>query len=264
MYTIFNNGKFATRDGTVASGSAMNPDINGGAIKTNSTPGTDLGLRAINIAQGLNLNPKLIPNENIGPADVSSFRNINSVTSGANGFTKIYHSGHGLVRDTIIVVTDTSGYIDGPTRIISVDANISGFTIPKNYSANIGTVTYATLTGTFGTNEIGNYTMKKVAGNLHNIPNTKLSSGAADYGRDSIHKMNAARVEKVATAIRSGYWNPFTGRFTTAPSTANDYAAMGVDNETINIVSGYTLGGEFAYNEGTRTVTSGNYERKTT
>lgn len=75
------------------------------------------------------------------------------------------------------------------------------------------------------------YVIPQVTTTLAGVANTSLLSGASDFGdRHPIHKRLHFRVEKRATAIRAGYWNIYSGVWTTPPATADDVATIGVDN----------------------------------
>jgi hypothetical protein len=78
---------------------------------------------------------------------------------------------------------------------------------------------------------------KRVTDSLSGVSNNFLLSGA---GRpdliQSVHKIEGIRTRRVATAVRAGYWNIYSGTWSTNPtnandsftgsdSTANDYAA---------------------------------------
>lgn len=269
-YRILNNGNFATNAGVVNSGSLIAPDIDGGAIKSNvATSNLSAGLRGANLSAGNNTNPQLSMYKDFGPADVGVFLSTSGITSGLNNLAKIGRTAHGLATGTFVVLTDTSGLIAGPARVVGLDST-TGFVINRKYSNQIGTVTYAPVVGTFGTMQYRNYAAKKLSSNVHGQVSNKLQTGAADYGRDAVHKVNAVRTRKDATAVRAGLYNVFTGRFTTDPTAANDYAGFDVDgtdipdDETKRLTSsGYTLGGRFTFKQ-QRSMVTGIYDKKTT
>lgn len=58
------------------------------------------------------------------------------------------------------------------------------------------------------------------------VSNTVLQSGAAQPGLvRSIHKLEVLRTRRLTTAIRAGYWNIYTGQFSTPPTVAVDTLA---------------------------------------
>lgn len=46
----------------------------------------------------------------------------------------------------------------------------------------------------------------------------------------SINKLEAMRTERVSEAIRAGYWDIYSGTWSTAPTAANDIASFGADH----------------------------------
>lgn len=272
-YTLYNKGQFATRDGLVATNADFNPDVVGGALKM---AGTAEIVQTVHPSAGSNIRETIVQNEYLAGAQYGTAVSVSGVGvanptsgNGANKFTKLTRSAHGLTVGTFLWLTDASGHIDGPATVYSVESS-SGFTVNKPYSNTIGAVTYAPLVGNLANLEAGNYSMKKLVSNVHGQQNTKLASGAADYGRSKIHAVVAVRTRKVATAIRAGYWNVFTGAFTTDPTVTNDFASMDIDGSNVpddeakNIIAGYGVGGELSYRNGTRSVITTEYDRKTT
>lgn len=64
---------------------------------------------------------------------------------------------------------------------------------------------------------------KRVTDTLSGVSNTYLLSGAAVPGNiRSIHKIQSVRTRRLTTAIRAGYWNIFSGTFSTSPVVAVD------------------------------------------
>lgn len=70
---------------------------------------------------------------------------------------------------------------------------------------------------------------KRVSTSLSGVSNTVLRSGAAQPGLvRSIHKLETLRTRRLTTAIRAGYWNIFSGTFSTPPTVAVD--SLATDN----------------------------------
>ena len=160
--------------------------------------------------------------QGVSAADVSG---TTSLTSAANsgGLTDYTKTSHGLVVGDSIVVADTNGILSGPQRVVSVpDAN--SIVTDKPYASGAGTLTYGTVQGTFAVMTAGNYLARRLSGvTLRGTASTLLRSGASDYHiRRSIHKVEHGRTNKVAAAIRAGYWDMYNGVFTTAPADADD------------------------------------------
>lgn len=105
-----------------------------------------------------------------------------------------------------------------------------------------------------------------VAGNLRGVASTTLLSPGSDKNtRKSILSLNALRVNKTATAVRDGKWNPVSGQFQATggrvyPGTANDFATVGVDRETL---SSKAVGGIHNYNYGATVATGIAYPART-
>ena len=93
---------------------------------------------------------------------------------------------------------------------------------------------------------------KRVTRTLSGVDNDFLLKGAARPDLiQSVHKIESIRTRRIATAIRSGFWNEYTGSWTTNPtvavdsfvgsdSTSNDYAARVSRNQPGNLT--YKLG----------------------
>jgi hypothetical protein len=122
----------------------------------------------------------------------------------------------------------------------------------------------ATTAGVFGQQTDGNYVMKRVTDSVAGgVVNTSLRSGAAHYvdHRHSVHKVTTAiRHVAVATAIRNGFWNDFSGIFTTAPTNTNNsignVAGSTVSDGSADHEASGTRNsqGEFSFRDGSPTV----------
>lgn len=272
-YSLYNGNKYATRDGVVSSGSMVSPDVDGGALKMMGTANA-AGLRASAINQGDADGPFIQPRTDVGPAQWTSSITNGSATSGngVQGLLRInFTTGnpHSLSVGQVVVITDSITGIKGAARVYSIP-NTTGVILNRAYQASTGNITLSTAVGTMAGQTVGNYIMKRVAGTVHGqSTNTMLIAGAVrNDSRDKVHKVNAVRTSKVATAIRAGYWNVFTGSWTTAPSVSNDYTLFDLDGSdapddtTKDSTSSYGLRGEFTYQQ-QRTPVTGDYEAKT-
>lgn len=159
----------------------------------------------------------------------SSATTLTSVADDGSGFCDFTLAGHGLTVGTVINVTgSTSGNVDGPQKITSVpDAN--SIVTDKAYVASATAGDYTTVAGRFASMTAGQYIMLGYSSSVAGGQATRVGYGA-DYGiRRSIHKLEHMYTRRVATAIRAGYWHIYEGRFTTAPTVADDASTWGTD-----------------------------------
>lgn len=284
MGTLYVNGPYKQVNGQAIT--VVSTDINGGSIKTPSSS-NDI-IRSSHWSQGNNLNPSVKAGvAGIAQADWNTFAQavytggvsgvgaVTGVTQASSNFTgliKLNHASHGFATGQAIHLrynpTNDTGVYNGVYRVVSViDAN--SVVLNGAYLNNITGIHYSTAKGSVANQTPGQYSMKKFNGTVHGLVNTTLQAGAADYGRNKIAKISALRTSKVTTAIRSGYWNMFTAEWSTKPALANDYTSMDIDgtnvpdDETKDSTTKYGTKGEFTYQFGGRTITTGDYEAKT-
>lgn len=94
-----------------------------------------------------------------------------------------------------------------------------------------------------------------IGGSASNV----LRSGALVPGQiQSIHKIESRRVVRKSTAMRSGYFNLITGKFTTNPTSATDSFGSDVAASPTRAVPGVLV-----YKLGPATPVSANYKAKT-
>lgn len=100
---------------------------------------------------------------------------------------------------------------------------------------------------------------KRVTEELSGVSNTYLQSGASVPGNvRSIHKLEVVRTRRLTTAIRAGYWNIYSGQFTTPPVVAVDtFATDEAANPTRSVP------GELVYKTGALVPVQDNYKAKT-
>ena len=100
---------------------------------------------------------------------------------------------------------------------------------------------------------------KRVTKTLSGVSNTYLQSGAAVPGNvRSIHSIQAIRTRRLTTAIRAGYWNIYSGQFTTPPTVAVDtFANDDAASPTREVP------GELVYKTGAPVPVQDNYKEKT-
>lgn len=100
---------------------------------------------------------------------------------------------------------------------------------------------------------------KRVTTELSGVSNTFLQSGASKPGLTrSIHKLEVVRTRRLTTAIRAGYWNIYSGSFTTPPTVAVDTFATDEAATPTRSVPG-----ELTYKTGAPTPVNDNYKAKT-
>lgn len=214
-----------------------------------------------NVSNGVDLGvfgSRLLGGNHIGHAFWGSAVSVTSVAA-VGGYAKYTLNSHGRAVGDVINITDTNNVVQGTQRITAKDANT--FTTTKPYTSGAGTLTYRLATGTLGYLVAGTYIIRRVSATIAGIANTLLRSGASDYGvRRSIHKLEALRTRKVATAIRAGYWDEYNGVFTTAPSVSNDASTFGTDDAAAPTAS---VPGELTYKTGKPVPVQDEYAART-
>lgn len=270
---LYTNGPYKQSNGTAITATSTNVD--GGAIKMAGTSST---LRAVHPAMGDNEGPRVVAGVDLGQADWGPYVNatggsgvgtgITNATGQYAGLVNVTRLAHGLVAGNVVSVRNNStsqtytGIYHGPHRVVAVpDANNFVLNTPYVYLAT--GVSFAAPVGNVANQVPRNYTMRQVAGYVHGVPETKMSSPASDYGRRKLHSVTAVRTSKVATSIRDGYWSPISGRFTVQPSQFNNFSAMGTDEVTQNNSTNYGTKGEFVYRFGGPSGVMGDYNGKT-
>ena len=99
--------------------------------------------------------------------------------------------------------------------------------------------------------------------------NTFLIAGADTPGlRRSIHKQEIVRSRRLTTAIRAGYWNIYSGQFSTAPTVAvdNTYSISGASTQSTTADNAATpslaIPGEFTIKLGQQLPVNSGYKPK--
>ncbi len=271
-YRLYTGGPYKQRSGSAITSSST--DINGGAAKN---VGNSENLTRSDFHKGNYIAQSVAGGTfGVSAADFTlTFANDATFTEHTNSLIKVTcNAAHGVSVDTLIRISADTAWTDAEiVRVVEV-ISTTVFIINRTYTSAFATVSNITVynhKGTFATQAPDNFIMKKNDATVHGQAETKLASGAADVGsRDKVHKINALRTYKVATAIRTGTYNIFRGTFSSTPSSANDFASMDVDgtnvpdDEAKNMVGGYNVGGEITYRTGGRTAATTEYERKST
>lgn len=194
-----------------------------------------------------------------------------SITSvAASGGVAVYTlNSHSLVVGSLIYVTDTNGKVTGVQRVTAKDTNT--FTTDKTYVSGAGTLAYYLSSGTLAYSPARYSVMRKVSTTINGTANTALLTGAApDKYRQSPKKVKTAfRHDGKATAIRAGYWNEYSGTWSTAPTATNtsigDVAGSTVTDGTADHEANVSrlFRGELTYRDGSPTPQSDDYDLPT-
>lgn len=100
---------------------------------------------------------------------------------------------------------------------------------------------------------------KRVTTTLATVSKPFLQSGALVPGNlRLLHKRESYKVNKIATAIRAGYWNIYTGTWTTPPTATTE--SPGTDEAATPTRS---VPGELVYKTGAKVPVQDNYKAKT-
>lgn len=207
---------------------------------------------------------RVVAGENVGAAAYSTDAAV-ALTSvadaGSSDKARFTLNSHGLsVGDIINVTGSTSGIMDGIHRITAVPT-ANTFDTDRTYAAAATAGSYKLYRGSFATMTKGDYIIRRVTDTLAgSISNTVLRSGGSEGYTRSIHKVEAARTTRFATAIRAGYWDEFNGVWTTAPTTANDISDWGTDQAA---TPSYAVPGELVYRDGSPLPVQDDYKAKT-
>lgn len=217
--------------------------------------------------------------DGVGCPHVSSTLTIDTIdqSNATEDLVQLTFSGnHGLVVGDIIMMsaseTGRDEFSEVFYRVVRV-VSTTDVVINKQHNTSLNGNTGAVFTkvGTFANIGAGNYTMKRVSANVHGQAETLMRSGGSDKGLAKVHYMRSARVSKVATAIRQGKYNIYSGEWQTTafPQTANDYTSLDVDgtnvpdNESKALTGKREVGGAFSINAGGKSVQTKDYEAKT-
>jgi len=140
-------------------------------------------------------------------------------------------------------------------------------TLPYNVVYSGQSVTLYPVSTTYDFNKFvaGRYIGQKITTMIAGVANTSLKYGSnAGMLTRSIHKVEAVRTTRVTSALRAGYYNKFTGKWSTVPVKSDDSA---LTNSTITSdnAAAPTRGipGELTYKGGAINPISTDYKAKT-
>jgi hypothetical protein len=206
---------------------------------------------------------RVVAGQNVGAAAYSTSAAValtsvaDSGTADKARFTLVAHGRS--VGDIINITGSTGGVMDGIHRITAVPT-ANTFDTDRTYVASATAGSYKLYRGNFATMTKGKYLIRRVTDELAGLSNTVLRSGGSEGYARSIHKVEAARSTRFATAIRAGYWDEFNGVWTTTPTTANDFSTWGTDQAATPT---YAIPGELVYRTGKPLPVQDDYKAKT-
>lgn len=123
------------------------------------------------------------------------------------------------------VVTFNISY-DNRTTYINTGSNPTFYTLPKSAMKQA---------------RDGQYIIFGNSGSIAGSANTAIKSGSTEPNRDG-NFTTKVRTTRTALAIQAGYWNEYTGSWSTAPTTADDTSALSITSD-----NAYTQSGKITY-----------------
>lgn len=251
---------------------------NNGSAITRSSTDVDLGA-AKNVRDSDNLNrvdwlsggtnfPDLVGGRDVSPAEFTSvYASDGTASESTEGLVQVtMNSAHGLTKDMVVKVSADVQLTTAQTyRVVRV-VSATDIVINLIWNANYSTITNWTVlkaTGTFATQGDENFIMMKNDATVHGQANTKLSSGASDYGRRKVAKFDESlSTVRTATAMRQGKYDQYSGEFdSTFPVVATD--TLNADDVTVDSSTKIGLKGELQFREGGPNPAQKDYTAKT-
>ena len=172
----------------------------------------------------------------------------NSATTGTYWDGGSTNNNHGTAKNvgTVSTVLENSS-LGGTNLGVFGSTVIDGMDTDKSLSG-----------GTIAHNHVKPITFR-ITTELGGVDNTSLVTTANDPTQlRSIHKRESYKVNKIATAIRAGYWNIYTGTWTTPPTATTE--SPGTDEAATPTRS---VPGELVYKTGAKVPVQDNYKAKT-
>lgn len=148
------------------------------------------------------------------------------------------------------------------------DLGVFGSKVISN--ANSDYADPALTSGIFANNNQKPISIKYTSVLAGTVSNSFLKGGASDLAsRRSIHRQEKVRSTRFTTAYRAGYWNIYTGEYTTPPTTAVDNfwgATTGSSATSTDVAASVTrtAPGDLTYKLGSKTPVSVGYSPKNT
>lgn len=271
-YTLYTGGPYKQNNGSAIT--ALSTDVDGGSAK-NISSGENLTRAQAREGEAIETT-NLAGNNTYAAADWTSVTlDTSTATFGQSGsYTQITIDGNTNVLAVGKIIKISQENLENLVyaEVLSI-VDSTNFICSLKWNSDYSSITTLDALrfqkGTLGTQAAENFIMKKNDATVHGQANSFLTSGAADYGRPKVKRINALRTTRVATAIRTGLYNVYTGLFGTTPTDSNDYASMDTDgtnvpdDEAKTSSTNYGTKGEINYNHGGRAVKSQDYEAKT-
>ncbi len=265
-YKLYTSGPYKQNNGSAITASST--DVNLGTAKKVRDSAV---LNRVENLTGTPGFPNLKGGVNgVGFAHYGTALTVNTVSqdTATNDLVEIeFNESHGLSAGDFIAFTNSTAvgeFRDVFYRVVRViSATNIAINMEHNTSLNSLTPTASTISGTFAVQGDENFVMMKNDATVHGQANTKLASGASDYGRRKIAKFDETlNTVRVATAIRSDKYNPYTGDFdTNFPVDTTD--ALNTDDETVDSTTKIGTKGELTFRSGGANPTSADYRAKT-
>lgn len=231
QYTLFPNAdKKQTNGSAITSSSTV---LRGGTLYAlgTSLPANGLITGFVQLGNRTTVyGSQVIQSKDVFGAFHSATTALTSVADDGSGFCDFTLASHGLsVGDVINVSGSTTANVDGVQKITSVpDAN--SLVTDKAYVASAAAGTYTTVAGRWNSMTANQYIMLGYSSSVANGQATRTGFGS-DYGiKRSIHKLEHVYTRRVATAIRAGYWDFYSGTWSTEPVVADDISDIGTDH----------------------------------
>lgn len=230
FYTLFPDADKKQKNGSAITATSTKIDGGTGFALGTSVP---TGPMTANVQLGNRAavhGSQIIQSKDLFGAFQATAVTLTSVADDGSGFCDFTLAGHGLSVGTVINVTgSTSGNVDGVQKITSVP-DVNSIVTDKAFVASATAGGYRLVAGRFASMTAGQYIIRAYSSSVANGQYTAKGYGS-DYGiRRSIHKLEHMWTRRVATAIRAGYWNIFTGTYSTAPTVADDASTFGTDD----------------------------------
>lgn len=208
---------------------------------------------------------QIIQSKDVFGALQSSPVTITSVADNGSGKARYTLAAHGLSVGTVVNITgSTNGVLDGP-QTITADGG-GTFDTDRDYVAAATAGDYTLVAGNFATMTAEAYIMLAYSSNVAGVVGLDRKGFGSDYGiRRSIHKLEHLYSRLVATAIRAGNWNIYTGKWSTDPTVQDDAPTWGTDDAANPTRA---IPGELTYRvsgqpDATNGITQDDYEAKT-
>lgn len=166
-----------------------------------------------------------------------------SVADNGSGFCRFTDVSHGLSVGQVVAIRGATASSLNTLHVITAVPTADTFDTRVAYTASATAGDYSLVTGRFASMTAGAWIMRGGVSTDVAEAGVHTSNQFGTLGtRRSIHFIEAIRTVRVATAIRAGYWHIYEGRWTTAPTEAQD--SFGQDDAAR---PSYAVPGELTY-----------------